>query len=168
MSLLGRESTIDIALKDVRRGLADAEAFMEICRFEFKHPRPAPGSTMLGRRWDRPDFLDDFTAQPLSESTIEQRRRPPTDDTSDSQGVVATSVRDTAPTTRKRETAPPAREPETTVPPARKRATAAKPPAVEAADTADQPVEELPPVVDPPQDDDTDWPEMPDFLDRRN
>ncbi len=186
MTLLWRSSTIDVALEDVRRGLADAEAFMEICRFDYKRSRFKSGPPRIERGWDGTDLLGDAIARhggaastpprwrEVENSGIEDEaeappvRRTKTETTDEKVAAADPLVEELAraadPSVE--ESMGAADEPTQEL----AAATADLPDDQIAAATdepAEQPVEEMPPIDEPPKADEPDWPEMPDFLVRQ-
>lgn len=147
MSLLGRHSTIDTALEDIRRGLVDAEAFMEICRFDYKRlRRPKAGARRADCREEGAAIFGRTAARRKSAAAASLRRPRATKDGKDRDIVSDKEPRET-PTHH-----------DLPVSDAMVAAT---------EDSPEPLVEEAPATDSPPATDQTEWPEMPDFLVRK-
>lgn len=176
MSFLGRRSTIDTALEDVRRGLADAEAFMEICRFDYKRLRPTSSPPSIERHDDNA-----FTASrpiPRRQSAASASlRRPRAEIRGSDRDPLRSRVSREAPVPRDSHVPHDSTAPAESVmaaeepaePPVEALPTSEGPPAsaetvAAVEEPAEPPVEELPEIEDPPAAEEQEWPDMPDFL----
>lgn len=146
MSLLGRHSTIDKALEDVRRGLADTEAFMEICRFDYKRLRSRSGPPSMERHADGATTAGCPTPRRKSAAST-SLRRPRAESRGNDRDPLRNRVSREAPVPHD-------------IPASSQTVAAAEEP-------AEPPVNEPPEHEDSPATDEQEWPEMPDFLVRK-
>lgn len=177
---------IDTALEDVRRGLADAEAFIEICRFDYKRLRHNSSPPLMDRH-------DDFgttasRSTPRRKSAVSASlRRPRAQSRAIDRDVIGSGVSSEAPVPHdvpapaesvaaageraepivaSEERAKPVAAAEEPVEPIAAAEELVEP-VVASEEPAEPTVQELPEIEDPPAPDDQNWPEMPDFLVRK-
>lgn len=158
---------IDTALEDVRRGLADAEAFIEICRFDYKRLRHSSSPPLMERHDDVGTTASRSTPR-RKNAVSASLRRPRAQSRAIDRDVIASGVSSEAAVAHD---GPAPAKPVAAVEERAEPVVASKEPAKPVAaseEPAEPTVQELPEIEDPPASDTQDWPEMPDFLVRKD